>query len=105
MGVHVPLDLLSPERVVLVNGSGIVLPEASKEGAWRSTPETVGYDLVQVNHYAVRSVESFLVKRDRGRVNHMDHDQGHAYWRMMSHNAEVDQTINRTGDARRVQIG
>ena len=28
-----------------------------------------GYDLVQLNHYAVRSAESFLVKRDRGRVN------------------------------------
>lgn len=38
---------------------------------WRSTIETYGYDLVQLNHYAVRSAESFLVKRDRGRVNHV----------------------------------
>jgi hypothetical protein len=54
--------------------------------AWRSTFETVGYDLVQLNHYAVRSAGSFLVKRDRGRVNQVDRDQGLAYWFRMIRN-------------------
>ncbi len=61
--------------------------------AWRSTAETYGYDLVALNHYAVRSAESFLVKRDRGRVNHVDRDQGLAYWFRMNNNAEEDLSI------------
>ena len=45
---------------------------------------------MQLNHYAVRSAESFLVKRDRGRVNHVDRDQGLNYWFRMNHNADSD---------------
>ena len=103
MGVHTPLDPVADRRdeIVVVNGSGRVLDDSIKDGAWRSDRSTVGYDLVQINHYAVRSIESFLVKRDRGRVNHMDHDQGLAYWTMMSHNHEPDDSIMaRLGPAR-----
>lgn len=103
MGVHTPLDPVEDRRdeIVLVNGSGRMLGEDQKSGAWRSDRSSIGYDLVQINHYAVRSLESFLVKRDRGRVNHMDHDQGVAYWQMMSHNHEEDRTIlNRVPAAR-----
>jgi hypothetical protein len=57
---------------------------------WRSTADTYGYDWVQLNHYAVRSAESFLVKRDRGRVNHVDRDQGLNYWFRMNFNADRD---------------
>ena len=32
---------------------------------WVSRKDTVGYDLVTLNHYVLRSAESFLVKRDR----------------------------------------
>ena len=39
------------------------------------------YDVAQVNHYALRSAESFLVKCDRGRVNHVGEDMGLEYWR------------------------
>jgi hypothetical protein len=63
--------------------------------AWRSTTKTYGYDLVSLNHYAVRSAESFLVKRDRGRVNHVDRDQGLAYWFRMNHNVEEEHSIQR----------
>ena len=63
--------------------------------AWRSTLETVGYDMVQLNHYAVRSAESFLVKRDRGRVNHVDRDQGLAYWFRMNNNSVQETSIQR----------
>lgn len=38
------------------------------------------YDVAQVNHYALRSAESFLVKRDRGRVNHAGQEMGLEYW-------------------------
>lgn len=97
MGVHRP-KVLNPqlwEKIHWVNGSGAKLPKDIYRNAWRSTTQTYGYDLVQLNHYAVRSTESFLVKRDRSRVNHVDRDQGLAYWFRMNNNAEVETSIQR----------
>ena len=71
------------------------MPRSMFRNGWRSTINTYGYDLVQLNHYAVRSAESFLVKRDRGRVNHVDRDQGTAYWFRMNNNAEEERSIQR----------
>jgi hypothetical protein len=71
------------------------MPHTMYRNAWRSTLDTVGYDMVQLNHYAVRSAESFLVKRDRGRVNHVDRDQGLAYWFRMNNNSVQKQSIQR----------
>ena len=95
MGVHRPKGLNPQlwEEINWVNGSGQPLPREMYRNGWRSTTETYGYDLVQLNHYAVRSAESFLVKRDRGRVNHVDRDQGLAYWFRMNNNAEQDLSI------------
>ncbi|RSK33035.1 glycosyltransferase family 2 protein [Rhodovulum iodosum] len=96
MGVHRPKGLRPQlvDEVNWVNGSGRPLPETMYRNAWRSTVGSVGYDLVTLNHYAVRSAESFLVKRDRGRVNHVDRDQGLAYWFRMNNNAEEDASIH-----------
>jgi len=71
------------------------MPAKEYRSGWRSNAQTIGYDLVSLNHYAVRSTESFLVKRDRGRVNHVDRDQGEAYWFRMNHNTTQDQSIQR----------
>ena len=97
LGVHRPKGL-NPQlvdQIAWVNGSGRPLPQSMLRNAWRSTATTYGYDLVQLNHYAVRSVESFLVKRDRGRVNHVDRDQGLAYWFRMNCNVDEDRSIQR----------
>ena len=97
IGVHRPKGL-NPQlwdHGHWVNGSGKPLPRDMYRNAWRSTSSTVGYDLVQLNHYAVRSAESFLVKRDRGRVNHVDRDQGLAYWFRMNNNAIEETSIQR----------
>ncbi len=97
LGVHRPKGLNPQlwEVINWVNGSGAPLPREMYRNGWRSTTETYGYDLVQLNHYAVRSAESFLVKRDRGRVNHVDRDQGLAYWFRMNNNADEDHSIQR----------
>lgn len=94
-GVHRPrgAEALAYRGLRWVNGSGRPVPPSMYRNAWRSTPESVGYDLVTLNHYAVRSAESFLVKRDRGRVNHVDRDQGLPYWFRMNHNVEEDLSI------------
>ena len=97
LGVHRPKGLNPQlwEQINWVNGSGGPLPRDMYRNGWRSTTDTYGYDLVQLNHYAVRSAESFLVKRDRGRVNHVDRDQGLSYWFRMNHNVEQDVSIQR----------
>lgn len=97
LGVHRPKGLKPQlvDQINWVNGSGALMPKDEYRNAWRSTVRTVGYDLVTLNHYAVRSAESFLVKRDRGRVNHVDRDQGLAYWFRMNNNGEEDRSIQR----------
>ena len=97
LGVHRPKGLKPQlvEQVRWVNGSGRPMPRNEYRNAWRSTTRTVGYDLVTLNHYALRSAESFLVKRDRGRVNHVDRDQGLHYWFRMNNNADEDHSIQR----------
>ena len=94
-GVHRPKGL-KPEyidHINWVNGSGVQMPAKMLRTGWRSSTSTIGYDLVSLNHYSLRSAESFLVKRDRGRVNHVDRDQGLAYWFRMNHNAERNTSI------------
>ncbi|MCB2132495.1 MAG: glycosyltransferase family 2 protein, partial [Rhodobacteraceae bacterium] len=78
LGVHRPKGLKPDlwDQVRWLNGSGRPMPREMFRNGWRSSLETYGYDWVQLNHYAVRSAESFMVKRDRGRVNHVDRDQG-----------------------------
>lgn len=99
LGVHRPKGL-RPDlwtEVRWLNGSGQPMPRDLLRNGWRSSTESVGYDWVQLNHYACRSAESFLVKRDRGRVNHVDRDQGLNYWFRMNHNAQPEASIARMG--------
>lgn len=95
LGVHRPKGIADEGRLRWVGGDGRALPAKMWRNGWRMTSGTWGYDLVTLNHYAVRSAESYLVKRDRGRVNHVDRGQGLAYWFRMNHNAVEDRSIRR----------
>ena len=98
LGVHRPLDL-DPARageVRWVNGSGRVMPErVAGKGEWFSRKDSVGYDMVTLNHYVLRAAESYLVKRQRGRINHVDQDQGLHYWASRNYASEEDVSITR----------
>ncbi|MEL6586020.1 MAG: glycosyltransferase family 2 protein [Pseudomonadota bacterium] len=106
MGVHRPKGLKPDlwEQISWVNGSGKPMPKEMLRNGWRSTMDTYGYDLVTLNHYAVRDAESFLVKRDRGRVNHVERDQGLGYWFRMNNNAVEDRSIQRMLPALEAEI-
>ena len=95
LGVRRPKGIVDESRLRWVGGDGRPLPAKMWKNGWRMTSGTWGYDLVTLNHYAVRSAESYLVKRDRGRVNHVDRGQGVAYWFRMNHNAVEDSSIRR----------
>lgn len=97
LGVHRPKGLAKGfrETLVWVDATGTPLPPAIWDKAWRMSKAHWGYTHATVNHYAVRSAESFLVKRDRGKVNRTKREQGLAYWFRMNHNAEKDLSIQR----------
>ena len=83
------------EQVAWVNGSGRDMTREAIDNGWRSSRGSVGYDLLQLNHYALRSAESFLVKRQRGRALHVDRSIGLNYWIRMDWNDHRDRTIQR----------
>jgi hypothetical protein len=92
LGVHRPGAMADggEEAVRWVNGSGRVMPRRLIAKGWRTVQPIFGYRLATLNHYALRSAESYLVKRDRGRVNHTHEDQGVYYWRRRNYIAEED---------------
>ena len=96
IGVHRPLELDEDRAVDVrwVNGAGRKMPErVLRKNEWFSRKDTIGYDMVTLNHYILRSAESFLVKRQRGRINHVDQDQGVAYWCNRNYATETDTSI------------
>jgi hypothetical protein len=76
IGIHGPIpraNLGRPLRREMPGG--IAMPERVHQLA---APRD--YSVAQINHYALRSRDSFLVKRDRGRVNHSNEVMGTEYW-------------------------
>ncbi len=97
IGVHRPLDADETrlDEVRWVNGAGHMMPEqVYTSNSWRTTKRTLGYNMVTLNHYVLRSADSYLVKRDRGRVNHVDEDMGGYYWDRRNYNSELDDSIH-----------
>ncbi len=94
---HVNVDAVAdpeaPYRDIVWRDAGGVQTDASQVGwkMWRGFT----HDYARVHHYAVRSIDSFLVKRDRGRTNHVGQDQGLDYWRELNHNHVEDKGILR----------
>ena len=97
MSCHRPNKLLEDQRdkVLWVNGSGQDMTKEAIDNGWRSSKGSVGYDLLQLNHYALRSADSFLIKRQRGRALHVDRSIGLNYWIRMDWDDARDVTIQR----------
>lgn len=94
---HRPNKLNEAQRrqVKWVNGSGADMTREAAEKGWRSSKNSIGYDLIQLNHYALRSAESYLIKRQRGRALHVDRSIGINYWIRMDWSDHRDITIQR----------
>ena len=98
LGVHRPLDVRKGrmDEVRWVNGSGRVMPDRMlQKNEWFSRKDNLGYDMVTLNHYILRSAESYMVKRQRGRAHHADQALGLAYWMTRNYATETDQSIHR----------
>lgn len=103
LGVHRPKRpaVETMQECHWYNGSGQLMPDRYFTGSWRSARDSVGYDLVQINHYALKSCESYLVKKMRGRAHHLGDSLGMDYWNMMNHNAVEDGSIDVIRDRKR----
>lgn len=92
------------DEVKWVNGNGAPIGGSIADGGWRSSVKSIGYDLIQLNHYALRSAESYLIKRQRGRALHVDRSIGVNYWLRMDFNKHKDITIQRNLDRTNAEI-
>jgi Glycosyl transferase family 2 len=82
LGVHRPRSPVA-ERMARQrwhDGSGRVLPAAFHRGRIFSDVGRDHHALVQLNHYPLGAVQSFLLKRDRGRAVHADAGPDAGYW-------------------------
>ncbi len=92
MRIHRPLVAEDAKDLVWVDAGGQPMPEQYRKSRW-SAHRTFSHQFARLHHYSVRSIDSFLVKRDRGRTNHINTDQGLDYWTSMNTNHEYDDSI------------
>jgi len=90
--IHRPVVADDAEDLRWVDAGGQPLPPVYHRSRW-SAYAGFSHEYARLHHYAVRSIDSFLVKRDRGRTNHINTDQGVDYWRAMNTNHEYDASI------------
>jgi len=91
--IHRPSFRLDRGDVAWVDAGGRPMPDLYLEQGWKAY-EGFSHAFARLHHYAVRSVDSFLVKRDRGRTNHVGDDQGITYWSNMNYNSDRDTSIH-----------
>ncbi|MEL6954085.1 MAG: glycosyltransferase family 2 protein [Pseudomonadota bacterium] len=96
LGVHRPKHG-GGEAANWVDGSGAPMPPVFANAAQRLS--LYGFptarDLVECNHYSLRSAESFLVKRDRGLPNRRGKAIDLGYWVERNFNAVEETSIAR----------
>ncbi|SHJ02700.1 Glycosyl transferase family 2 [Palleronia salina] len=104
-GVHRPKqeDGATPRWV---DGSGRPLPEAvaRNQGQIMLWGPPIAHDLVQLNHYSVRSAEEFLAKTRRGLPNHTDKPVDLTYWVERNFNTVRDDSIARMAPRTAVEL-
>ncbi|MEO1638330.1 MAG: glycosyltransferase family 2 protein [Pseudomonadota bacterium] len=87
-----------------VDGDGGPMPGFNYQGwAFWQTGQGYGDALARMNHYAVRSIESYLMKRARGDVNTTSyHDKleetGQAYWQLHCWNLQENTNLAERAD-------
>jgi hypothetical protein len=107
LGIHRPkiknkhLKARFPDSVKWLNGSGRPMEDYFKFRGWRSIVRTVGYDWAQMNHYAVKSIDSYAIRKFRGNVNNKKDKYNSEYWALQDRNEVFDDTILRHGQRRR----
>ncbi|SMX36092.1 glycosyltransferase family 2 protein [Maliponia aquimaris] len=82
LGVHRPRDpdMARLDQARWFDGEGRALDAQFRTRRIFSPYGRSNYALAQLNHYALGSMESYVLKADRGRAVHADHALGMDYW-------------------------
>ncbi len=101
-GVHRPRDpdKSRVEQAKWFDGHGRALPDLFKTKRIFSNFGRDNYGLVQLNHYPLGALESYVLKADRGRAVHSDHMLGIDYWVERNFNTDEDTSIQSIAPAR-----
>jgi len=106
LGIHRPkmknkhLKTDFPDSVRWLNGSGKPMEDYFKFRGWRSIRRTIGYDWAQMNHYAVKSIDAYAVRKFRGNVNNKADKYNADYWALQDRNELRDTSILRYSEQR-----
>lgn len=103
LGVHRPKQK-NPERhdaPRVVDGSGRPIPAkvAANDGQIMLWGKPIARELVQLNHYSVRSAAEFMLKRGRGLPNHQQKQIDLTYWVERNFNTVEDNSITHMAPA------
>jgi hypothetical protein len=101
-GAHRPFfkgNLAKEKRPTWTDGSGRAVQHrflvAANPRRIRRFPAAGARDFATLNHYALRSLDSYLVKNDRGDVNREHRHFDDSYWRERNDPAWEDRSIQR----------
>jgi len=106
LGIHRPkiknknIKTEFPDSVKWLTGSGNEMEDYFKFRGWRSITRTIGYDWAQLNHYAVKSVDSYAIRKMRGNVNNKSDKYNTDYWSLQDRNEVRDETMLRYSEVR-----
>lgn len=106
LGMHRPIiksqfkDTDYPDTLLWVNGSGRPLEDWFKFRGWRSIRRTVGYDWAQINHYAIKSMDAYSLRKFRGNANLKKDKYNSDYWSLQDRNEVEDTRIFRHRERR-----
>lgn len=106
LGIHRPkmknkvLQTDYPDSIAWLNGSGLPMEDYFKYRGWRSIRRTVGYDWLQMNHYAVKSMDAYALRKMRGNVNNKKDKYNSEYWSLQDRNEVHETSILRHSEKR-----
>ena len=97
-GVHQAREqLVSPDQIRTVNGSGLQEDEFERKKFRATDPEC--RKLAQINHYITRDAASFVLKSYRGSAHQADRGIDETYWKRRNFNDEADTGLAHRSDA------
>lgn len=105
-GVHRPRDpdASKIESAIWVDGAGRTLPDQFKTKRIFSNYGRDNYSLVQLNHYPLGALETYVLKADRGRAVHSDDLLGLDYFVERNFNTDTDTSIQSLAPQRTAQL-
>lgn len=99
LGVHMPKKPIADKLkdTIWSDGSGNPFPRQYPQGSTLIPTFENQYEHAQINHYALGSVENYLVKQLRGKPNHTTDPIDLSYWVDRNFNTVEDRSIEKIG--------